>query len=76
MKPWAARMSRVAFEQHARALLRVLLSYYMTNGYAVALGYLLISAGVGLVLGTRPSSACRCSLPCRCCTVRRSNSAF
>ncbi|MBF5006233.1 FUSC family protein [Diaphorobacter caeni] len=53
----AARIPRVAFEAHARAMARVLLSYYMTNGYAVALGYLLISAGVGLALGTAAGAA-------------------
>lgn len=44
-------------QQRALAALRVLLSYYMTNGYVVALGYLLISAGVGLVLGTSAGAA-------------------
>ncbi|MDR2332279.1 MAG: FUSC family protein [Burkholderiaceae bacterium] len=57
MTPLAARFSRVAMQQHALALLRVLLSYYMTNGYAVAVGYLLISAGVGLALGTTAGAA-------------------
>ncbi|QNP49392.1 FUSC family protein [Diaphorobacter aerolatus] len=53
----AARGTRVAIQQHAKAALRGLLNYYMTNGYAVALGYLLISAGVGLVLGTSAGAA-------------------
>ena len=53
----AARIPRVAFEAHARAMARVLLSYYMTNGYAVALGYLLISAGAGILLGTEAGAA-------------------
>ena len=37
MKPLAARFSRVAIEEHARASLRGLLSYYFTNGIAVAI---------------------------------------
>lgn len=57
MKPLAARFSRVAIEEHARASLRGLLSYYFTNGIAVAIGYLLISATVGLLLGSFAGAA-------------------
>ncbi|WP_313299834.1 FUSC family protein [Diaphorobacter sp.] len=57
MTPLAARFTRVAMHQHALAALRVLLSYYMTNGYAVAAGYLLISASVGLMLGAFAGAA-------------------
>ncbi len=42
---------------HLRAALRVALSHYVTNGLAVALGLLLVSAGVHLWLGGAAASA-------------------
>lgn len=46
-----------AADQRIRAVLRVALSYYVTNGLAAALGLLLISAGVELFAGAFAASA-------------------
>ena len=44
-------------ELHKRLALRIALSYYVSNGLSAALGLLVISGGVHLLLGTFAAAA-------------------
>ena len=48
---------RIALHQRSKALLRILLSYYVSNGMAAALGLFFISGAIHLLLGASAAGA-------------------